>query len=114
MTTPTDVFEALPEELDVMPDDLYEVRSPRAQAPEPPRPRVAPTKCGPCAAQGAEEQDPTRWRRQRFEAQGRARDRGTDDDDDQRPGPREMPPPHTVCKLDENAHGAENEADGAI
>ena len=33
MTTPTDVFEALPEELDVIPNNLYEVRSPRAQAP---------------------------------------------------------------------------------
>ena len=39
-----------------------------------------------------ERKHPTRWRRQRFEAQGRARG-GTDDDDDQRPGPREMPPP---------------------
>ena len=93
MTTPTDVFKALPEELDVIPNNRYEVRSPRAQAPEPPRPRVAPTKRATSAALGAEEQDRTRWRRQRFEAQGRARDRGTDDDDDQRPGPREMPPP---------------------
>ena len=101
MTTPTDVFEALPEELDVIPDNLYEVRSPRVQAPEPPRPRIAPTKRAPSAAQGAEEQDPTRWRRQRFEAQGRARDRGTDDDGDQRPGPREMPPPQVppACRV---------------
>ena len=76
MTTPTDVFEALQEELDVIPDNLYEVPSPRAQAPEPPRPRIAPTKRAPSATQGAGEQDPTRWRRQRFEAQGRARDRG--------------------------------------
>ena len=77
--------------------------------------RFEATKCGPCAAQGAEEQDPTRWRRQRFEAhRPSSRPWETDDDDDQRPGPREMPPPHTVCKLDENAHGAENEADGAI
>ena len=91
MTTPTDVFEALPEELDVIPDNLS----------EPPRPRIAPTKRAPSAAQGAEEQDPTRWRRQRFEAQGRARDRGTDDDDDQRPGPREMPPPQVppACRV---------------
>ena len=39
-------------------------------------------------AQRAEEQDPGRWRKQRFEAQGRARDRGTGDDDDQRPRDR--------------------------
>ena len=42
-----------------------------------PRPRIAPTKRASSAAHGTEEQDPTRWRKQRFEAQGRARDRGT-------------------------------------
>ena len=65
--TPFDVFEALPEELDVVPNDLYEVRSPRVNAPEAPRSRIAPTKRAPSAGQGTEERDP-QWRKQRYES----------------------------------------------
>eukprot|EP00439_Symbiodinium_sp_Y106_P039192 s7779_g4.t2 len=39
--TPIDIFEALPEELEVVPNDLFEVRSPRVSVPEPARPRIA-------------------------------------------------------------------------
>ena len=34
-TTPYDIFKSLPEDLDVMPDGLHEVRSPRVSAPAP-------------------------------------------------------------------------------
>ena len=73
--TPIDIFEALPEELDVIPDDLYVVRSPRVSVPEDPRQRIAPTKRTSSASQGAEERDP-QWRRQRYESKGQTRDRG--------------------------------------
>ena len=137
--TPIDIFEALPEELEVVPHDLFQVRSPRVNAPEPARPRIAPAKRAPSAAQRTEEPDSTRWRKQRFEAKGQTRDRRAEDDDDQRPRDREMPPPrnppmrrvttreetrlphtdgevlrvtdwpHTICGSDETADSAKNE-----
>eukprot|EP00439_Symbiodinium_sp_Y106_P044741 s6279_g5.t1 len=87
--TPIDIFEALPEELDVIPDDLYVVRSPRVSVPEDPRQRIVPTKR---ASQGAEERDPP-WRKQRYESKGQTRDRGAQGDADQRPRDLYMPPP---------------------
>ena len=108
-----DIFECLPDELEVTPDGLHEVRSPRVSAPAPAtrvspqastrttvpapeagetHPRVAPTRRTTASTQGDETREP-QWRRQWHQAVNPPRERSSPGDGSQRPREPEMQPP---------------------